>query len=231
MSRIMQSKTYLGVRVLPPLPPVVNSPSQTGVSDGDFSEDFPPPPPFPPLPSPPVIEENEDEKLVQPSHLLKPRKPSSSLLTIKRTASNPKWKRPAADSVTATQQRLISKGLRMQPPAATLDQTPSNNGDAPSELEPPREPDLQRVTKTNFKSRSPSPRPITPMLERIELPDHAGSLILESCVSSSWNSVESLLRLLEKAARMEDKRPQVIAAVNAADEVNKKKTPTKSFKR
>lgn len=42
---------------------------------------------------------------------------------------------------------------------------------------------------------------------------------MQSCVSKSWNSVESLLRLLEKASRVLDKREEVVAAVNAADEV------------
>ncbi|OQV12783.1 Ankyrin-3 [Hypsibius exemplaris] len=95
-------------------------------------------------------------------------------------------------------------------------QTAPSNGKSTPIKAPRREVErTEKPAKQEFFRRSPSPKP---MLENPELPGDVGALLIESCLSSSWTSVENLLRLLEKAIRFPEKRDQVTAAINTSDE-------------
>lgn len=128
MSRIMQPKTYLGVRVLPPLPPPISAPSKNGVVGAEHG-DFPPPPDA----FIPSTGDDFDTELVQPS-MFRKLKPTPSAALVKDAITNNKWKRPNADSVIAVHGRLSSKGFRMQAPPATVDNTSGDDATTLSEL-------------------------------------------------------------------------------------------------
>ncbi|XP_055354554.1 LOW QUALITY PROTEIN: serine/threonine-protein phosphatase 6 regulatory ankyrin repeat subunit A-like [Paramacrobiotus metropolitanus] len=224
ISRVMQSKTYLGVRVLPPLPPSANQPpSQTGFPEAD-SDDFPPPPPLPT----PVPEDHDDNRNLQPSLLFKPKQDLPKISTQQSMQPVPPKKQRQLISDASTSkppERLLPKGLRDVLPSSSAPTPSPTPQDYVPAIRNERSPDPPHNVEEIFdgqpqdsRSRSISPKP---MLERIELPDNTGSLILDSCKTNSWSSLESLLRLLEKAARVVEKRSKVTEAVNAAEEGTK----------